>query len=274
TLFNGFILQAAAMKTRLEYLAGTDYFKQLLKDTTDANAERMLLEELAELLRIKSFDKDQIAPYYEFSFTADSPEQAHELLTGYLHWVNDLSFRLVDEDFNNHLDAQILSRQTELANIEFKLRTERQNRIENIENALHTAQLADIKDYVVARQTEGATVIELSDSKRLFMLGQKYLNAELKTAREAPLIYPPRYYEMQRELAQLEPLRKYEVKTLSYSYQLPPTLPVKRDSPKRALIIALGTLVGGLLGCFWVLAVAALRRRRYALRPQAALLAG
>src|SRR5690606_22044581 len=34
TLFNGFILQAAAMKTRLEYLAGTDYFKQQLKDTT------------------------------------------------------------------------------------------------------------------------------------------------------------------------------------------------------------------------------------------------
>jgi len=262
TLFSGFISQAAAMKTRLEYLAGTEYFKQQLKDSKDPSTERMLLLDLAALLQIKPFDKNQIAPYYEFSFSADTPEQAQEMLTGYLLWVNDLSFRLIDEDFNNHLDAQILSRQTELANIDFQLRAERQNRIENIENALHTAKLANVTDYVVARQTEGATVIELSDSKRLFMLGQKYLKAELDTAHEAPIIYPPRYYEMRRELAQLEPLRKYEVKTLSYSYQLAPTLPVKRDKPKRALIIVLGAMVGGLLGCFWVLAAAALRRKQ------------
>lgn len=262
TLFSGFISQAAAMKNRLEYLAGTDYFRRQLKDSQDPSAERILLDELADQLQISAFDKNQIAPYYEFSFSADTATEAQELLTGYLLWVNNLSFALVDEAFNNQLDAQILSRQTELANIEFQLKAERRNRIENIENALHTARLADITDYVVARQTDGATIIELSDSRRLFMLGEKYLNAELETAREAPVIYPPRYYEMQRELTQLVPLRKYEVKTFSYSYQLAPTLPVKRVQPKRALIIVLGVMVSGLLGCFWILVVSALRRKQ------------
>lgn len=261
TLFNGFIGQAASMKNRLEYLSGTDYYRQQLRDSDDPRAERLVLIELAERLAIKTYDKNQISPYYEFSFSADTAEQAQDILTGYLHWVNDLSFGLVDEEFNNHLDAQILSRQTELANIDFQLKAERQNRIEIIENALHTARLANIRDYIVARQTEGATVIELSDSRRLFMLGEKYLTAELKTAQEAPIIHPPRYYEIQRDLAQLEPLRKYEVKTLSYSYQLPPTLPVTRDEPKRLVIMILGTFTAGLLGIFWVLACGAIRNR-------------
>lgn len=274
TLFTGFISQAAAIKNRLEYLAGTDYFKQELKDSNSPTAERTLLIELADQLQIKSFDKNQIAPYYEFSFSAATPEQAQQILTGYLSWVNELSFKLVDEVFNNHLDAQILSRQTELANIDFQLQAERQNKIEVIQNALHTAKLANVTDYLVARQTDRATVIELSDSRRLFMLGEKYLNAELDTARNAPIIYPPRYYEMQRELTQLEPLRKYEVKTISYSYQLAPTLPVKRDAPKRSLIIALGLIASGLLGCFYILVAAALRQKNPRPAPQAATQAG
>lgn len=267
TLFNGFVSQAVARKNRLDYLSGTDYYRKRIAGIDDPSAACLLLTGLADQLQIKAFN-DQIAPYYQFGFSAETAEQAQELLAGYLSTMNDLSFKLVDESFNNHLDAEILSRQTELANIEFKLEAERRNQIEILENALHAARLADIPDYVMARRTEGATVIELSNSNRLFMLGEKYLTAELETARDMPLIYPPRYYEMARELEQLKPLRQYDIKTLSYSYQLPPTLPVKPDKPQRTLIVILGALGGGFVGVFWLLASMSLRRKNVRVSPR------
>lgn len=260
TLFRGFISEAVSMKNRLEFLATTEYFSRRIEGVADLVSQQSLLREGAENLRVTLHDTKQIVPYYELSFTAETAEDAQTVLVEYLAWVNDRSFRLVDESFNDQLSAQILSRQTELANIDFQLRAERQNRIEILENALHTAKLADIKDYVVGRQTEGATVIELSDSRRLFMLGERYLSAELQTAQQAPIIYPPRYYEMLHELEQLEPLRTYDVKTLSYSYMLPPTLPLKRDKPHRLLIIVLGVVAGGMSGMFWVMLAASFQR--------------
>lgn len=261
TLFNWFVSQAVAMKNRLDYLSETDYYRQQIEGVDDPAATRLLLTELAGQLQVKAFN-DQIAPYYQLSFSAETAEQAQEILSGYLSRINNLSFKLVDESFNNHLDAEILSRQTELANIEFKLATDRRYQIETLENALHAARLAEISDYVVARQMMGSTVIELSNNSRLFMLGEKYLTAELETARDTPLVYPPDYYKMQRELEQLEPLRRYEIKTLSYSYQLPPTLPVKRDKPNRVLVVLLGALVGGFVGSFWLLVSLAFRRNQ------------
>lgn len=260
-LFSSFIMQAAAMNSRLEFLSGTAYYKKQ-NQKNDAASARKALAKMADKLIIKNYDERQIAPYYELSFSADSAETAQQTLSDYLHWVNNISFRLVDESFNNNLDAQILSRQTEQEKIEFQLESQRQNKIEVLENAVHTARLANITDYVVARQADGATIIELSDSRRLYMLGEKYLTAELETAQTTPIIYPPRYYEIQRELQQLQPLRTYETQTRSYSYQLAPTLPVTRDKPQRTLIVMLGTVLGGMLGLFWILAVNAIGNNR------------
>lgn len=258
-LFNTFISQAAISKNQLAYLAETEYYKQ--QTTDDPVANRRLLLALADKIRIDVPGKDEIAPYYRLSFSADTAEQAQKILIGYLNWANNLSFDQVDEEFNDRLNAQILSRQTELDNIEFKLTTDRQHSIESLESALHTANLAGIKDYVVARQTEGATVIELSDSRRLFMLGEKYLSAELATRRETPIIYPPNYFEIKRELAQLEPLRDYKIDATSYFTQRAPTLPLSRDAPKRTLIVVLGGILGGMLGVFWLLVSEAFRRK-------------
>ncbi|MFT0544891.1 LPS O-antigen chain length determinant protein WzzB [Allopusillimonas ginsengisoli] len=261
TLFNRFISLAVAKKNRIEFLATTDYYKQLLAKNDSDFRQRFLLHMMArENLKVISVDKNQIAPYFELSFSANSPETAQRVLRDYLDWINTLAFRMVDEEFNDELNAQLLSRETELANIEFSLKTQRENRVAQLEAALHSARLAGLKDYIVGRNIDGNTVIELSDARHLFMLGENYLMAELETARTTPLIYPPRYYEMKRELRELQPLRKYEVKTLSYDYQLAPTLPLRRDRPRRLPVVLLGMTVGAMLGGFWVLGRMAIAR--------------
>ncbi len=258
-LFNTFVAQAAISRNQWTYLSETEYYKR--KSTEDNVANNIRLLDLVDQLKIKAPSDDEIAPYYKFTFSADTAEQAQEVLTGYLSWVNQLSFDQVDKEFNDQLNAQILSRQTDLDNIEFKLATDRQHSIDNLKTALHTAKLAGITDYVVARQTGGSTIIELSDSRRLFMLGEKYLSAELETWENTPITYPPNYYEIKHELTQLEPLRDYKVDALLYFAQRAPTLPLKRDKPQRVLIVVLGGMLSGMLGVVWVLGLEVFRRK-------------
>lgn len=258
-LFNTFVAQAAISRNQWAYLSETEYYNR--QKTADTKADHMLLLDLVDQLKIKAPSDDEIAPYYKFSFSADTAEQAQEVLTGYLNWINKLSFDQVDKEFNDQLNAQILSRQTDLNNIEFKLSTDRQHSIDNLKTALHTAKLAGITDYVVARQTGGSTIIELSDSRRLFMLGEKYLSAELETWENTPIIYPPNYYEIKRELTQLEPLRNYKIDAISYFTQRAPTAPLKRDKPQRVLVVILGSMFGGMMGILWILCREAFRQK-------------
>ena len=92
--------------------------------------------------------------------------------------------------------------------------------LENLNKAYETAVKAGIKeDSKVFNQSDTANIaaalsdtkIPLSDSKLadgsyLFMLGEKYLKAQIDVASEKGIVYPPRYYQIDYQLKQLEPL--------------------------------------------------------------------
>ncbi|NYT38708.1 hypothetical protein ERD78_16610 [Allopusillimonas soli] len=262
-LYSRFVALAAEARHKMDYLAGTAYYRRLLKHRGTMASPGALYHLAEDALHIKAPEAGQIAPYHELSFTADSPESAQQTLAGFIAWINDLAFRQVDTEFNDALDAQIMSRQTALRNIDLHLHAERDHRIAQLEAALHTAQAAELGDYALGRAQDGTMVIELSDARRLYMHGEKYLRAELATAKETPVIHPPHYHEMQRDLRALQPLRSYDIRTQSYDYQLAPTLPMRRDSPQRTMSIMLGALLGMLAACFWTLVMVGHARQPY-----------
>ncbi|WP_370635960.1 LPS O-antigen chain length determinant protein WzzB [Paralcaligenes sp. KSB-10] len=264
-LFASFVDLSSAQRTKLEFLATAQYYKNLSANADPENARRILTRLADHSLLVKSPGKDQIAPYYTVSFTALTARAAQEVLGAYIAMVNKKAFDLIDGEFEDSLNASVQFRQAELESIEFKLKSARENQIATLQTALATAGKAGLRDYAVGRNNAGNTVIELRDANHLFMLGEKYLSAELDTAKTYPLIFPARYYEIKRELSLLEPLLKYSIATSnSYSFQLSPTLPASRDAPKRSLIIALGILLGGMLGCGWVLVNEAVRKYKIA----------
>jgi chain length determinant protein (polysaccharide antigen chain regulator) len=266
SLYENFVQQATTRNNQQTYFENSAYYKKLVNDkgiSNDAVRKQALLDDLIRHdIKINQADKKSIAQYLDIAFSAETAEQAQQLLTGYLNFVGDKAFKLVDASFNDGLDAEILSRKTTLNNIDFKLKTDRQYNIQTLSAALQTAKLAGVTDYTVARSTDKSTVIELANNNRLFMLGEKYLSAEIKTAETTPIVYPPEYYVTQHELEQLEPLRDYKVTATAYREQLAPTLPVRRDKPKRSLIVALGVVLGGIVGVLWVLLRDAWRKRR------------
>ncbi len=94
------------------------------------------------------------------------------------------------------------------------------------------------------------------------MLGENFLSAEINSLTESPIVYPVRYHDISRELSLLAPLLQQQVTAQVYRYQLTPGEDVKKDRPKKALILVLGALLGGMLGMGAVLVTDGIARYR------------
>ncbi len=262
-LFGRFISEAAARNNRLAYLSHTAYYAALVKRAHGATSHRALLARLADRLKVSEPGKGQVNPYYTLSFSARTAAQAQKVLAGYVQWVNDRANKQAHGVFENRIQDATLTLQNAIDSTALEVKVKRQNAIDKLEHALHTAQLAGIKDNAMASpQGPAAGTGGQVDGGQLFLLGEKLLGAQLKSAKQAALIYPPDYYKAKQALAQLKALGDGHVKATLYAYQLQPTLPVHRDKPRRSLIVLLGAIVGILVGCFLVLVLDALRAHR------------
>ena len=144
--------------------------------------------------------------------------------------------------------------------------------LENLENALRIAKEAGITEYtksfgltnnqssIQQALTVSEAKIPLSDSKLsdgtyLFMLGEKYLKAQLDVLKNSSIVYPPRYYQVSSLLSELEPLliKAKQAKANAFSYQASPDYPVVKDKPKKMLIISIGFVLGLLISILYII---------------------
>ena len=141
----------------------------------------------------------------------------------------------------------------------------------NLENALGIAKEAGLQDYAksfsAANNSSAIQAIamseakiplsdsKLSDGTYLFMLGEKYLKAQIDVLKQNTVIYPPRYYEVSTLLSQLEPLlvKVNDAKAKAFSYQASPDYPIIRDKPKTIFILLVSSLIGLMLSSIYFL---------------------
>ena len=93
----------------------------------------------------------------------------------------------------------------------------------------------------------------------MFLLGSEALESMVKNESMRPLIFPESYYQMRKNLLDIARLKPDPANMHSYRYVMKPTLPVWRDSPKRALTLIMAMLLGLILGSGYVLTRNALR---------------
>ena len=104
---------------------------------------------------------------------------------------------------------------------------------------------------------------------------KKYLQAQLDIAKNTPVVYPADYYITDRQLFKLNKLASQlelveDVKT--YYYLSSPDYPVVKDNPKRALILAIGFIIGILLPTFFILLGSVIQTNKKAVMKKKAIL--
>ena len=191
----------------------------------------------------------------QVSYAGTSAEEAQKTLAQYLQKVDE---QIADElhlDLNDSIKQQILTLSSSLETQETVAEEQRTLRLKQIKEALKYAQEANI---VKPQQQQPQDVTQ----DTLFLLGSEGLSAMIKNEATRPLVFPGNYYQTKNNLLDIERI-KVDPKTIhAYRYVMKPDLPIRRDSPKRAIVLVLAVLLGGMIGSGIVLGRNALREYR------------
>lgn len=241
------------------------YLPALPADKTNG-AQDKLWKEFNKTLTVKAPDIKNNPDFYEITVAHESPEQAAEWGNTYVA----IAAKKTEEDMQNNVlteiaaKAQVLERHIDAARITAQKR--REDRIARLREALVVAEAVgfDAPQVVAGKTSSDGDLAQFIDGNLMYMRGAKAMRAELavleKRENDDPFIAELRGLENQ-----LDFLKKIDVNpdnvsvfTLDSVAEVPET-PVK---PKKAIILALGVILGGMLGVFGALIRGVLRKRK------------
>ncbi|MGL5265465.1 MAG: LPS O-antigen chain length determinant protein WzzB [Plesiomonas shigelloides] len=248
-LFSDLILIAESPDTKIKFLESTEYYKNETQGLPSERDKKAWLTEQANkgLVITPPKEKENIS-YYTIQASADSAQEAYKLLQGYLKDVNNQAVTLSLDEFDQNINTLLVSLKKEVNDIDFQKKAEKLDQIAYIQRDLTTAEQAGITDY---RSSKNG--FDNAQSSYKFLLGEKLLSAELKATKDAPIIYPFRYYEVKRQIDELEGMLRDNIQAQAYRYQMMPSEPLRKDKPSKSIILVLGLFFGSMLGVAGVL---------------------
>ncbi len=283
-LYDSLMTELRSVNSRVDFFKQSALYQRLTEDIqTEAGKQDILRELVNEQTSITWPDKKKEIDYPTIAFSAETPEEAKSALEAYMHFLNDRALKLERESFVLEINNYISKLEFSLARMEKRLPLNRKIRLEtqqkNLERALATAKAAGIKEFAKAQIGEGIMIPELSlgeadirledkqlsDNNFLFLMGEKYLQAQIDNVDKIPLIFPADYHFQKTQLTQLKSLLTEQMtdsKDQSFHYQSAPYLPLKRDKPKRAQIVLIAIFIGGMIGVLMALLLSALESRK------------
>ena len=272
-VFNDFKTALFSRSLKEAFFSQSKWFNTYAdKNANSEEAKQKLLSNLVDknlIVTVPDPKKDPNSIGVNVSFAAESPKEAQDVLSAYIQFVNQWVVIQNKKDFI--ADISVVRGGLEMQKNKIKQDAEsvRQIQLENLTIALDIAKSAGIKDYSkslsgnvsVPEVLLGDAKVPFSDSKLsdgsyLFMLGEKYLQAQVDTLKNAPLVYPLNYYNIEKQANLLNVLEKKvekESAVRGYYYLSEPDYPVNKDKPKKGLIIVIGFIIGLILSTFIIL---------------------
>lgn len=270
--FQKFLDNLYSKSLRLDFFKDSSYYLSLVKENALSELQqKKLLDSLSsEQLKVIKPDikKDFTPAELTISFNAETAEQAQDTLVSFVNYTNSVSGQILREILIANIKQKIefLNSRAELIKQNKKNQTIIQ--LANLERALLIAKTAGIEEYsreiALSNNQLGVvlsdTKVPLSDSKLsdgsyLFMLGSKYLQAQIDVIKENKEIYSPEYYLLLDKVSGLEKLldKANTLSIQSYHYLSSPDYPTTRDKPKRLLILLVSVFLGLVLGIILIL---------------------
>lgn len=272
SLFDKFNLMSESLDTRKTFFEQSEVYQQLSEDKEEQAKRRILSELITKDISVTKPDpkKEPDLVGRRINFIAETPIEAQETLQQFVHFAGTRAYQLEVENFLIDFNGVLSDLTYEKTKFERELAIQKKVQLENLNNALRIAQKADIKDYAKsfsATADSAAQVLamsevklplsdsKLSDGTYLFMLGEKYLKAQIDVLNQEAIVYPPRYYQVSAQLEELNSLlsKVKEAKANAFSYQASPDYPVVKDKPNKILIFLLGFIIGGLVSILFIL---------------------
>ncbi|WP_447087493.1 LPS O-antigen chain length determinant protein WzzB [Enterobacter bugandensis] len=186
------------------------------------------------------------------SYTSTSAEAAQKQLAQYIQQVDEQTAKELALDLKDNIREQIKTLNDSLQNQEKVAQEQKDLRIKQIVEALKNAEAAKISSPQL-QQTQDVT------QETMFLLGSEGLKSMIQNEASRPLVFSAAYYQTRQNLLDIQNLNVNPDTIHVYRYVMKPDLPVRRDSPKKAIVLILAVLLGGMIGSGVVLGRNALR---------------
>ncbi|MDO2438754.1 LPS O-antigen chain length determinant protein WzzB [Enterobacter nematophilus] len=208
-------------------------------------------QEVPEKLTIEPTVKGQTLPL-SVSYTSTSAEAAQKQLAQYIQQVDEQTAKELALDLKDNIKEQVKTLNDSLVNQEKVAQEQKDLRIKQIVEALKNAEAAKISSPQI-QQTQDVT------QETMFLLGSEGLKSMIQNEASRPLVFSAAYYQTRQNLLDIQNLNVNPDTIHVYRYVMKPDLPVRRDSPKKAIVLILAVLLGGMIGSGVVLGRNALR---------------
>ena len=208
-------------------------------------------KEEPEQLVIEQTVKGQSLPL-SISYINGSATAAQKQVAQYIQQVDEQIQKELEVDLKDNIKQQVATLKDVLSNQETIAQEQKDLRIRQITEALKYAEAANITTPKI-QQTQDVT------QETMFLLGTEALQSMIAHESSRPLTLSDSYYQNKQKLLDIQKL-KIDPETIhAYRYVMKPDLPIRRDSPKRSIVLVLAVLLGGIIGSGVVLGRNALR---------------
>ncbi len=204
-----------------------------------------------EKLTIEPVVKGQPLPL-SISYVSSSAEAAQKQVAQYIQQIDEQIQKELEVDLNDNIKQQVMTLKDVLGNQETIAQEQKDLRIRQITEALKYAEAANVTSPKI-QQTQDVT------QESMFLLGTEALQSMIAHESSRPLTLSDSYYQNKQKLLDIQKLKIDPTTIHAYRYVMKPNLPIRRDSPKRSIVLILAVLLGGIIGSGVVLGRNALR---------------
>lgn len=175
------------------------------------------------------------------TYTANTAKVAQAQLTKYIEQIND---KIVDgyaADLKRTVGVKTNELSSALDTQKQVAIDKKQQRMDAIKQALTIAEASGVK-------TSQLNQAEYLSDDTLYLLGTNALQSMIQNEATKPLVYSQAYYDTQSALLAVTHMKIDLSHLQSYRYISTADLPIRRDSPKRTLVMLLAIILGGVVG--------------------------
>lgn len=247
--------------------ANQRFIRQALGYPQDAQISSGTLEKNDWRLKINAPDPKG-RNLYKVTVLAEDSALAQQHLALFLDTVQTEATAHILDEANNTVSLHISSIENTLATQRAAAFEQRQDRIAQLREALSVAQAItqNTPQMNLGRPSSSADLKSYLDGSELYARGARALQAELEVL-EARKNDDPFIKDLRAKEATLNKLKAIAPNTdtlMLYAIDGEVLVPESPVQPRKALIMALGIILGGILGVFWVLIRSFVRTQRKA----------
>lgn len=249
--YTEFVMQLAAYDTRRDFWLHSPYYQQ--RKEGDARANAALLDDMVNDIQFTARDALKV-PNDSVKLTAETSADANKLLREYVNFASRRAAQHLFDELQGAWAARTQSMKAQVKRQEAVAQSMFQRQMNNTQQALKIAQQQNIK---TSRTDTPAEQLPNSD---MFLLGVPMLQARAELLQASGPSYDLDYDQNRAMLSTLSvgPILTAHFQT--YRYLRTPEEPVKRDSPRRAFLMIMWGVIGGLVGAGIALAKGRSRR--------------